>query len=355
MVDVRGKYHLNINKKIYDLTIEGELEKPSGKITIIKDKDTSKVDVKVKVENNLITLTFNPNDDFSKQLVRLSGLIHQNSAILDGKALLNEEQWVSWNAVKNEEHPKKDKKEISSDSIPSIPSIWHPNMAYGWKDFPPQSSTMLIKNATVWTNEEEGILNNTDILIENGKIISVGQNLEAPKNAQIIDATGKHVTAGIIDEHSHIAISKGVNEGSEAISAEVRIGDVVNSDDINIYRQLSGGVVISQLLHGSANPIGGQSAIIKLKWGFSPEQMKMENAPKFIKFALGENVKQSNWGDFNTTRYPQTRMGVEQLYYDAFWQAKAYEAKWKAYESLPKKRKSQNASASQRFTIGNFG
>tara|TARA_Y100000589_G_scaffold306395_1_gene321083 strand:+ start:20939 stop:23938 length:3000 start_codon:yes stop_codon:yes gene_type:complete len=341
LVDVRGKYHLNINKKIYDLTIEGELEKPSGKITIIKDKDTSKVDVKVKVENNLITLTFNPNDDFSKQLVRLSGLIHQNSAILDGKALLNEEQWVSWNAVKNEEHPKKDKKEISSDSIPSIPSIWHPNMAYGWKDFPPQSSTMLIKNATVWTNEEEGILNNTDILIENGKIISVGQNLEAPKNAQIIDATGKHVTAGIIDEHSHIAISKGVNEGSEAISAEVRIGDVVNSDDINIYRQLSGGVVISQLLHGSANPIGGQSAIIKLKWGFSPEQMKMENAPKFIKFALGENVKQSNWGDFNTTRYPQTRMGVEQLYYDAFWQAKAYEAKWKAYESLPKKEKAK--------------
>jgi imidazolonepropionase-like amidohydrolase len=341
LVDVRGKYHLNINKKIYELTIDGDIEKPSGKIIIVNDADTQTVNVKVKVENNLITLSFNPKDEFSNQIIRLSGLVHQNSGILDGKALLNEEQWFNWSAIKNQEHTEKEKKETPKDSIPPIPAIWQPNMAYGWQNFPPQQKTILIKNATVWTNEKEGILENTDILISNGKIAAVGKNITAPKNGEVIDATGKHVTPGIIDEHSHIAISKGVNEGSEAISAEVRIGDVVNSDDINIYRQISGGVVISQLLHGSANPIGGQSAIIKLKWGYSPEEMKMENAPKFIKFALGENVKQSNWGDFNTTRYPQTRMGVEQLYYDAFWQAKAYEEKWKAYNNLPKKLKAK--------------
>lgn len=107
---------------------------------------------------------------------------------------------------------------------------------------------------------------------------------------------------------------EGVNEGGQAVSAEVSIGDVVNPDDINIYRQLSGGVTAAQLLHGSANPIGGQSALIKLKWGFSPDEMLIKDAPKFIKCALGENVKQANWGDFNTIRFPQSRMGVEQVF-----------------------------------------
>ena len=127
-----------------------------------------------------------------------------------------------------------------------------------------------------------------------------------------------HLTTGIIDEHSHIAISRGVNEGGQTVSAEVSIADVVNPDDINIYRQLAGGVTAAQLLHGSANTIGGQSALVKLKWGFSPDEMLIPNAPKFIKCALGENVKQANWGDFNTVRFPQTRMGVEQVFYDGF-------------------------------------
>ena len=148
----------------------------------------------------------------------------------------------------------------------------------------------------------------------------------------IIDGKGKHLTSGIIDEHSHIAISRGVNEGGQAVSAEVSIGDVVNPDDINIYRQLSGGVTAAQLLHGSANPIGGQSALIKLKWGFSPDEMLIKDAPKFIKCALGENVKQANWGDFNTVRFPQSRMGVEQVFYDGFTRAKAYKKEWEDYQ-----------------------
>ena len=133
-----------------------------------------------------------------------------------------------------------------------------------------------------------------------------------------------HLTSGIIDEHSHIAISRGVNEGGQVVSAEVSIGDVVYPEDISIYRQLAGGVTAAQLLHGSANAIGGQSALIKLKWGTTPEEIKIDDAPGFIKCALGENVKQSNWGDRNVVRFPQTRMGVEQVFYDAFYRAKQY-------------------------------
>ena len=200
----------------------------------------------------------------------------------------------------------------------------------------PKFQNIAIKNVTVWTNEQEGILNNATIFIENGKIkrveIDPKKSGELPKDMLIIDGKGKHLTSGIIDEHSHIAISRGVNEGGQAVTAEVSIGDVVNPDDINIYRQLSGGVTAAQLLHGSANPIGGQSALIKLKWGFSPDEMLIKDAPKFIKCALGENVKQANWGDFNTVRFPQSRMGVEQVFYDGFTRAKAYKKEWEDYQ-----------------------
>jgi imidazolonepropionase-like amidohydrolase len=177
----------------------------------------------------------------------------------------------------------------------------------------------------VWTGEKQGILQTTDVLLENGKITQIGKNLQAP-NAKIIDATGKHLTAGIIDEHSHIGISRGVNEGVNSNSSEVRIGDVVNSDDISIYRHLAGGVVAVQQLHGSANSIGGQSSLIKMRWGAAPEDMKIAGADGFIKFALGENVKQANWGIPDPIRFPQTRMGVEQVYADAFTRAREYEA-----------------------------
>jgi imidazolonepropionase-like amidohydrolase len=214
------------------------------------------------------------------------------------------------------------------DSIKSIviqphSSVVFPFTDFGWQQQPKQEH-IVFRNATVWTSEQQGILTQTDVEIRLGKVVAIGKNLPA-KNAKEIDATGKHLTAGIIDEHSHIAIERGVNEGTQAVTAEVRIGDAVDNLDINIYRQLSGGVVGAQLLHGSANPIGGQSALIKLRWGLTPEQMKIEQAPGFIKFALGENVKQSNWGDRATVRYPQTRMGVEQIMMDAFLRARAYE------------------------------
>ena len=176
-------------------------------------------------------------------------------------------------------------------------------------------------------------MKNTDIYIEDGIIKNIGQNLNYP-DANIIDATDKHLSAGIIDEHSHIAASS-INEGGHNSSAEVSIEDVVDHEDINIYRNLSGGVTTIQILHGSANPIGGQSAIIKLKWGENNNEMMFKDAPKFIKFALGENVKQSNWGSYN--RYPQTRMGVEQVFVEHFQRAKEYDDKWKKYNALSKR------------------
>src|SRR6185295_409127 len=158
-------------------------------------------------------------------------------------------------------------------------------------------------------------------------------------NAEVVDATGKNLTSGIIDEHSHICASGNLNEGTQSSSAEVRVADIIDAEDINLYRQLAGGVTSSQILHGSANPIGGQTQLIKERWGMSPEKLKFEKWPGFIKFALGENVKQSNWGDQQVIRFPQTRMGVEQVYADYFTRAREYENTWKKFGSMDSKGK----------------
>lgn len=162
-------------------------------------------------------------------------------------------------------------------------------MAYGSEEIT-KNGKFLIKNTTVWTNEKEGILNNTDVLIENGKISKIGKNIAA-SDATEINGTGKHLTSGIIDEHSHIAMTRGVNQGGTAVSSEVRMGDVINPDDMNIYRHLAGGVTAVQQLHGSANPVGGQSSMIKLRWGATPDDMKIQGADGFIKFAHGRKCQ----------------------------------------------------------------
>ncbi len=191
----------------------------------------------------------------------------------------------------------------------------------------------LFKNATVWTNEKEGIMQNADVLIRDGKIAGVGKNLSAT-GARIIDGTGKHLTPGIIDEHSHIAAAS-INEGGQSVTSEVRIADNLSPDDINIYRQLSGGVTTSHILHGSANTIGGQTQLIKLRWGANDEDLKFKGADPFIKFALGENVKRTSSTTGNI-RFPDTRMGVEQVLVDAFTRAHDYENGWKEYNKTKK-------------------
>lgn len=223
---------------------------------------------------------------------------------------------------------------------------WEP---FGWEETQaPKQETILIKNATVWTNEKEGVAQNTDVLLKNGKIAGVGKNL-SDAGARIIDGTGKHVTAGVIDEHSHIAAAS-INEGGQSVTSEVRIADNLNPDDINIYRQLSGGVTTSHILHGSANVIGGQTQLIKLRWGGNDDELKFSNWDGQIKFALGENVKRSTaalGNNSNNIRYPDTRMGVEQVLEDAFTRAKDYEKTWKEYEGN-KKKKGVVASAPRR-------
>ncbi|MFN2438630.1 MAG: amidohydrolase family protein, partial [Chitinophagaceae bacterium] len=192
--------------------------------------------------------------------------------------------------------------------IGPIGKVVYPFEPFGWEeDKAPKQETILIRNATVWTNEKEGILQNSDVLIRNGKIAGVGKNL-SDGGARVIDGTGKHVTAGIIDEHSHIAAAS-INEGGQSVTSEVRIADNLNPDDINIYRQLSGGVTTSHILHGSANVIGGQTQLIKLRWGANAEDLKFKNWDGQIKFALGENVKRSPAQSGQNNRYPDTRMG----------------------------------------------
>tara|TARA_B100000242_G_scaffold240101_1_gene180106 strand:+ start:9 stop:3011 length:3003 start_codon:yes stop_codon:yes gene_type:complete len=256
--------------------------------------------------------------------------------------------FINFTINKDSAITSKDKQTVNFNEAKSKPSIWSPNKAFGFETTPKESS-VVFKNATVWTNDKQGVILNTDVIIHNGKILAIGTMLNPSdflneKNYMIIDASDMHLTSGIIDEHSHIAISKGVNESSQSVTAEVSIGDVIKPDDHNIYRQLAGGTVAAQLLHGSANPIGGQSAIVKLRWGSSAEEMKINDAAGFIKFALGENVKQSNWGDFEKIRFPQTRMGVEQVFYDAFYRALEYEKEWKEYNSLSLREKKNIAA-----------
>ncbi len=219
--------------------------------------------------------------------------------------------------------------------------INYPLGAFGRTAPPEQPKLLLIKNATVWTCDEAGILEHADILVRDGLIEQIGQNLASDKDAQVIDGTGMHVSPGIIDCHSHMATDGGVNESGQAITAEVRIGDFIDSNDITIYRQLAGGVTTSNILHGSANPIGGQNQVIKLRWGNLDEDLKMHEAPGGIKFALGENVKQSNHAAA-TSRYPQSRMGVEQLMRDRLEAAGDYREHWQHPErqvnTLPPRR-----------------
>ncbi|WP_100844927.1 amidohydrolase family protein [Flavobacterium sp. 5] len=332
--DIRGNYDLTIANEKYKLNIEGELAEPKSEITTV---DAKKVNSKLTIANNWITALVKSKDTINPNFTRLTGFI-ENTAVLSGKAILANGNESIWTAVKTAPFIiKKDSAKV--DKPNHIIPVTYPNVAFGNLQKPTQQ-TLLFKNATVWTNEKEGILDETDVLIKNGKITAIGKNL-SDASATTIDAKGKHLTSGIIDEHSHIAISAGVNEAGQNSTAEVTIQDVVNSEDINIYRDLAGGVTTSQLLHGSANPIGGRSAIVKWKWGLSADEMLYKDQPKFIKFALGENVKQSNWGIDNPTRFPQSRMGVEQVFTDYFQRAKEYEASWKSYNVGSKKDKNK--------------
>lgn len=330
--DISGNFSFILSSQSYSLNIK--LEKDAY-VTKLTSTDTIKRKANIQFKNNLLNLNFAKD---SASIYRMNLNYNEDDKSFLGKVQLPDGSWneIKINFIKADTARAKDKKE--QKNVSDLGNVYYPFGAYGqpidesegliqdaWKKFKNRYDAILIKNATIWTNESDSILKDHDVYITEGRIVRIAPNIDVPKSAfaKIIDAKGMHLTPGIIDEHSHIALFS-VNEGADASSAEVRMEDVINPEDINIYRQLSGGVTTAHLLHGSANPIGGQNAIIKLRWGKSPEDFKFAKAPGFIKFALGENVKHSNGLNPDVERFPQTRMGVEQLYYDYFSRAKAY-------------------------------
>src|SRR5690606_4617342 len=179
-----------------------------------------------------------------------------------------------------------------------------------------QDPVTLIRNATILT-ASNGRIERGDILIRNGKIAAIGEALDAPRNAVVVDATGMYVTPGIIDAHSHLA-ADAINEGTISVSAMVGIKDVLDPEDVGIYRALAGGVTSMNILHGSASPIGGRNAVVKLRWGADAQELIFEGAPAGIKFALNKNTKQ----DHNPDHSPSTRMGVQDVIRQAFLETK---------------------------------
>ena len=334
-MSLAGTYDVNVEDSVYKLIVQGEPGAWKAKWEV---NDSVEVKVPLTLDNRSVVFRISTDEG----MILLTGNVWMESRIWEGSAQTARGDLTHWSAIRSEttstneeedEAPSKDEPEVPSDLVLSdgldLSGIVFPFTAYGLPGRL-EAETVWIRNATVWTCEDVGTLEEADVLFHEGKLLAVGQGLNPSQwlPADVvpveIDGRGKHVTPGIIDEHTHIAVDRGVNEGTQASSAEVWIGHAIDSEDVNMYRQLAGGVTCAQILHGSANPIGGQSAIIKFRWGATPQQLLYADAVPFIKFALGENVKQSNWGDAYRTRFPQSRMGVEQVYFDHFIRAREY-------------------------------
>jgi imidazolonepropionase-like amidohydrolase len=260
------------------------------------------------------------------------------SAAVEGGALEGEGEWpdggaFTWTARRVAAHvPPAD----TTRPRPPVVALAEPNHPFG--DFgraavPEQPAAVAFEGATVWTCGPAGRIEDATVVVERGRIRAVGKDVSIPAGALRVDARGMHLTPGLVDAHSHGATDGGINEGGQNTSAEVRIGDFIEAGDIAIYRELAGGLTAAHVLHGSANAIGGQSQLIKLRWGMGDEALKFEGWAPTIKFALGENPKQSNFPGPTgqpSTRFPQSRMGVEQLIRDRFTAARAYLAERKS-------------------------
>lgn len=316
---VTGVYTLTTNGAKGTNTYSVDVKNNSSATVIAKDTVTATFNY----DGKAVKFSFAP-EKRSRNIIRFSGF--NNGGEWNGMAEDAEGNRMTWTAKLNTVKPDTSSARTRPTPPNRIGKTMYPFTAYGSDSTLAQQGTYLIKNATVWTSEKEGKLEGTDVLVKAGKISRVGKNL-SDAAATVIDGTGKHLTAGIIDEHSHIA-SASTNEGAQSVTSEVRMQDNLDPDDINIYRQLSGGVTTSHILHGSANTIGGQTQLIKLRWGVNDEELKFKNWDPFIKFALGENVKRTS--SSNNNRFPDTRMGVEQVLTDAFNRAVAYEKAMKA-------------------------
>lgn len=347
LYDMRGHWEIELDDQTLQVTLSGKAESPGGSIQQ-QGGDAEEMKLKgVGLRDARFSCTFDSASLDREGVAQISAVISSSD-----DDTLSWSGYIYWpdgirspfvgSQVDNEEEaPEEDEHEEENNTsdepaddepVKATFPMVYPLGSYGRPIPPEQPSLLLFQGGTVWTCGEEGIIERGSVLVLNGQIIEVGRHIDAPEGTVIIDCTGKHITPGIIDCHSHMGTDGGINEATQAITAEVRIGDFIDSNDIAIYRQLAGGVTASNILHGSANPIGGQNQVIKLRWGLLPEEIKFVEAPEGIKFALGENVKQSNWGEGFSSRYPQTRMGVEQLYRDTFRSAQQYDAQWQAWD-----------------------
>jgi imidazolonepropionase-like amidohydrolase len=308
------------------LKIKGEPEALAG---VFKRKKEVKLST-VSLSTSRLMLSF-PGDSIGYPgIVRMTAVVSTqrlegSGEWPDGKSFF----WSGTRVLPFVSEPDTAKQKTVAPAL--FPPVYPPG-EFGRPTVPDQPAAILVQNTTVWTCGPEGRMENADVLFEKGKVKKVGRNISAPAGAIVIDGTGKQLTPGIIDAHSHMAETGDVNEASRAVSAEVRMADIIDGSDIDIYRALAGGTTEAHVLHGSANPIGGQCQLVKLRWGMLPEELKFEGAPPTIKFALGENVKQANWPEGDAKRYPQTRMGVEQTIRDEFRAALDYEKAWKRFE-----------------------
>ncbi len=332
---LEGEWELNIEKNSY--TLNFRKTKPKNKDSINNKTSSSKE--KLQGEITFQDTSININDiEIYNSIVefKVKGTFLGEDASMAFKGTIEQDKITGkiFDGSKlrsfDGKRKKKGKVVTREKDLASDTKLFTPEGAYGLDKELVTPNAILIDNATIWTSGPKGMLIDWDILFVNGKIDKIAPDISVPMGSALtIDGTGRHVTPGLIDCHSHSAASS-INEGAQSVTAEVRIRDVINADDINIYRQLGGGLTIANILHGSANPIGGQNAVIKLRWGSAPDDLIFKNAPQGIKFALGENVKQANWQ--GTGRYPQTRMGVEQVIRDAFRAAQDYRHKHQTYE-----------------------
>ncbi len=306
-------------------------------LTIFTNDDEDPLEFKASkldLDKNSISFVIDFSEEYIGPTIS-TAVLHQDGT-LSGTTLILSDDPLQWTAhqIENPSHQNPDDSNDETendntnkpDPLPNLPTT--PFGPYAFTQIPPQDS-VLIHNATIWTQSNEGILENAWIIIRNGTIESIGTDAWPEIFVDhTIDAQGKHITPGLIDAHSHTGLFRfGVNESGQAVTSEVRIADSLDPGHIGWYRELAGGLTTAMLLHGSANPIGGQSQTVKLRWGSAkPQDMFFKGSKPGIKFALGENVKQSNWGDDKTTRYPQTRMGVETLIRDRFTKAREYAA-----------------------------
>jgi len=325
LVDAVGDWTLKEGSNSWKLSVKAD----GGSLNL----DEKKLELaNYKLDQDRISFSVNADTKLQKDVTRFKGTITGGKAT--GYVFYPDGSSSGWIAVLDSvkiEKGKKSKKESASNL-----SLVFPEGAYGLDEDVPSPKTILINDATIWTSGKKGVLKEYDILIQDGKVKKIAINISLPRgNALIIDGTGKHVTPGLIDAHSHMA-GESINEGFQNVTAEVRMRDVIEPNDVAMYRALAGGLTTINLLHGSANPIGGQNVVMKLRWGSFSDDLIFKPAPQGIKFALGENVKRvRSYG-----RYPESRMGVEQVIRDAFMAARDYKKSWDIYNKDVKLKRS---------------